>query len=118
MTHINIFKILIYLLASLLAFAQTTRAEIMLRDYKTLKSSEQFKIYINGVGIGFSWSNSILERRGAQQLYCQPAKLSLGPENYQNILDNEINDTTNLYKPDTPIELILLLGLVRTFPCN
>jgi hypothetical protein len=53
------------------------------------------------------------------RLYCPPQKLALTIGNLRNIIDDEIKDNYKVHKKhNTPIPLILLRGLKKTFPCN
>jgi hypothetical protein len=60
-------------------------------------------------------------------LFCQPATLTLTPENYINIFEKQLEKektqlATNRAIPDSVYELhiehILLWGLEETFPCT
>jgi len=93
-------------------------SQIEVKDYPHAKSSEWFKTYILGVGNGISWANS---RPNRASLYCPPGVLKLDADEYIAILDRQILDESK--KPDglrdnTPVELLLLRGLSRTFPCK
>jgi len=97
-------------------------AAMPFKDYVQFNSvdRESLNIYINGVGTGFSWANAMLNEPGSPKLYCQPPNLSLGTNNYVAILESQIIELkkAGILKEDTPIELILLLGLKKTFPCK
>jgi hypothetical protein len=88
------------------------------KDYEKIKDSKEFKLYIKGVGEGISWANTALEARGSKLLFCQPNKLALGSKNYLDILRREIGENADVYKIDTPVEAILLRGIINTFPCK
>ena len=114
-------KLTLFLLLMMLItwFAVTPlRAEVFLRAFDKWKSDETFKLYIEGVGIGYGWANTSLEHRKQSKLYCQPANLALDASNYIDIITREIQANKNIYTPDTPVELILLIGLEKTFPCD
>ena len=82
------------------------------KDYKSIS-----EVHIGGVGYGYSWANTALGGRGDTPFYCVPEKLVLNNRHYIEIIDREILRTEEPYSPDYPIELILLLGLINTFPC-
>lgn len=90
------------------------------QSYEKLKNSsiDILKVYINGVGYGYSWINSILESQERPPLYCPPRKIALNVENYLAVIDDEIKKASQPLPPDTPIELILYFGLVESFPCS
>lgn len=93
-------------------------SDIRLKDYSLAKSSEWFKSYILGVGAGIRWASIRPDRLA---LHCPPGSFKPDADAYIAILDRQILDESR--KPDglhddTPIELLLLRGLMRKFPCN
>ncbi len=91
------------------------------KEYK-INHPAAAKIYISGVGQGYSWYSSMLIGRGRKVLYCVPKKLVLNMDNYISILEEEIENFTGLplfedMQQEMHIELLLLCGLVRTCPC-
>jgi hypothetical protein len=110
--------IIIFLLSLLSAPAF---AEVPVKDYQKFKNSESMQMYVAGVGVGFSWANIFMIDETGKVLYCQPSKLALGTDNYIRILEDEIKRyeaTAGFQKAqETPIEIILLNGLRKTFPC-
>ncbi|MCP1520158.1 hypothetical protein J2Y74_004468 [Pseudomonas migulae] len=108
----------------LLCMAAGQASAMTVETYNELKISDpgQMLTYLNGIGNGYSWSNAYLTvSRKTQAMYCQPAKLSLNGDNYKSILDAEIQRSyhpkTEKEKSDSTIELLLLMGLLSTFPC-
>lgn len=87
-------------------------------DYKLLKKENlvSLKIHINGVGSGFDWSNTIVEKKLKEKLYCPPQKIALNAENFMSIIDMEIE--SGRYEEGDPVELALFLGLEKTFSCQ
>ena len=94
--------------------------EIMVKDFDQLKDVQWFKVYMRGVGTGYAHANSELRVNKQKQLYCQPGNLALTVDNYLRILDDEIQERRKegQYIEDIPVELLLLKGLQKTFPCN
>ena len=92
----------------------------MVPQYEEIKNSQPFKSYIKGIEEGYSWANVFLEGAKQTPLYCQPKQMVVEPENSIRILDRQISimRESNYLKPDTPVEPLLLLGLIRTFPCK
>ena len=87
--------------------------------YEKLKqtSMETLKVHISAIGESYSWSNVFLEERGDKAFYCVPDKLGLNASNLMDIIDKKVKDS----KKDlsgAPIELVLFMGLVDTFPCT
>ncbi|MCL1491280.1 MAG: hypothetical protein M1G31_11085 [Pseudanabaena sp. Salubria-1] len=93
-------------------------------EYKrTSLSRTILKNFIDGVGYGYSWSNTFLENRGDKKLYCEPRKIVLNAENYIDIIDRQIAVLKKSNLPlqsimETPVELLLYIGLVDSFPCS
>ncbi len=86
-------------------------------NYKRFKKEQLnlLKLHINGVGQGISWSNSFVENKLKEKLYCSPQKISLNTGNFMAIIDKEID--TGRWKGDDHVEMILFFGLEKTFPC-
>ena len=97
-------KSLIILIAlSFLCSIKPTYA-ITVKEYELVKKADLdwTEDYINAVGVGIFWSNAMLWEQEKQRLYCSPSKLSLNGG----------------YTKESPVEMILLFGLIRTFPCS
>ena len=112
------------LTASALGIALTAapdlRAEAYLKDYAPIKDAAWVKTYINGVGVGYAWSNTLLGHQKRAPLYCEPAKLSIQGSDYLELLDKRIASAVKVGRPfgeNTPVELILLDALVDAYPC-
>jgi len=87
------------------------------RDQKTNPAAlNLIEVYIKGVGDAFTAANAALEvSRREQPLFCQPDELGLFAKNSMNILDREINRSP--WRDDDRLPIILLSGLMNTFPC-
>ena len=95
-----------------------TWSQIQVKDYPDAKSSDWFKTYIRGVGIGLKFASIRPDRLA---LYCPPLTFTPDADDYIAILDRQIIDETRKpggLRDDTPIELLLLRGLLRKYPCN
>jgi len=94
-------------------------ADMSLGQYKKMKGTEFVTAYVGAVGFAYVHANAALTHRKQPSLYCQPSKLSLNAANYQDILDKEVKEKAHIFNsPDIAIEMILLFGLIRTFPCE
>jgi hypothetical protein len=93
------------------------QSSLSVRDYQQLRrhKSEEIKIYIMGLGTGFSWMNVRIRSEGRPPMYCPPGKLHLNSETYFDILDKELKRKG---VTDSWIEVELLNGLIHTFPCR
>lgn len=108
------------LIALLVMSSGPAYAGFTLEKYETIKDTQSFKLYLGGVGEGYGWANTFLEREGYPQLYCQPGKLALNADNYAQILADHITkpDVKATLRPDFPIELLLLHALQSALPCQ
>ncbi len=108
----------IIIFIGVLFFVSFANAEVQIKDYDRLKDTAWFKIYINGVVVGFERGNAYLNEVKRAPLYCQPEKLTLTSEDYLNIIHNSIRKNKDTIKPNYPVEVILLQTLMEKFPCK
>ena len=99
-------------------FSVPASAEVKVRDWERMSASNNFKWYVAGVAAGFFWANIDSSERGLGGIYCPPRQLALSADNYMEILKKELNSYGARYNLDTPLPLVLMSGLKRTFPCN
>ncbi|HLE93084.1 MAG TPA: hypothetical protein VI543_00690 [Sulfuricaulis sp.] len=90
-----------------------------IKDWERAKDSEVFLVHINGIGEGYSFANAWLAGDHRPMIYCEP-KSGLKAEDYLLILKREMNNKKSIstMPPDTPLEGILLQGLINNFPCK
>ena len=101
--------------------ASRPASAIDLQEYQRLRGDKVMQTYVAGVGAGYFWSNAYLGTiKSARPLYCQNAGLSLNSANYINILESRIKalEKQGRKEPNTPIEIVLLDGLLEAFPCK
>lgn len=101
--------------------AEPCTAEVRLRDYEQVRATERFRSYLHGVGIGYLWANSTFYLDSGRRLFCLPDHVRLDASGFLDILDRQIRSdaaTGVLNEPDTAVELLLLQGLRREFPCQ
>lgn len=108
----------VFLFLIIMSIAMPLQAQFILSTYNEERQYDSFKIFINGVGSGLLAANAMVKHRKQPPLFCPPDKLGLGIANYMSIIDGEIQDNKSIYTLDTPIQLILLKGLQRVFPCD
>ena len=89
----------------------TATAEVTTEMYK--KNPGAYRIYIDGLGTGYSWANTVLAAGKRKMLFCQPENLALETDNYVRILNDGIKISGSGF-----IELTLINQLIRTFPCK
>jgi hypothetical protein len=80
------------------------------------------KIYVQGLGDGITWANAAAQAEKKSAFFCQPDKLILGPQNYIDIIDQQIKERstrmTAAKLDDSWIGVLLMMGLEETFPCK
>jgi hypothetical protein len=120
---VKTFRGMVYFLASFFIILSMgdAKAQYKVEDFNKWKDDTSFRMYILGVGNGYTWANIDLEKKKENPLFCPPKKLALTVDNLIHTIDMMIKDTKYgklISKTDTPIELILLKGLQETFPCK
>lgn len=114
------------IIISLIMILSSTANAMTVSDYRSnLKNSPEFVYsYINGVGNGYSWMSIMYKANGTlpNPTFCQPGNLALNEDNYIRIINDEIVERAKQSTPDKingfHVELMLLAGLERTFPCQ
>jgi len=96
------------------AWALSVTDYVRQRDGSDVAAFRRLSDYITGVGAGYIWANSRLTEMHAHLLYCQPQPIHIDAD-LPHIIDEEIGQPYVL--PDYPIELMLLAGLARRYPC-
>jgi hypothetical protein len=89
-------------------------------EYKNkLKQKSQYvDFYIFGVEEGIAWANSMNQSKNITNLYCVPKYLALNIDNYKRVIEDGLEKYPSVYKDDIDVEVVLLRGLMRNFPCN
>jgi hypothetical protein len=102
-----------------LVAASATQAAVTLSAYKQATkegtSEAQLKDYIYGVGTGYIYANAQLAALKQPRLFCQP-NMALTVDNFVSLLNREI--AQDRWKSESDIESILLVALMKTFPCK
>jgi hypothetical protein len=118
----KIFGPLILLICVL--FSTQASANITVKVYEEDKAAggDEWKltqVYIDGIGAGFQSANASLRANKQQPLFCQPTHFITTSENLLHILDQQIAKGSLAPMPDDAlIELVLLVGLQKMFPCH
>lgn len=101
-----------------LSFSIDQANAITVLEYEGSKNNHPawVEAHINGVGQGMGWSNAVVESRLKEKLFCPPQNIALNAENYLSIIDKEIE--SGRWKDQDPVELVLFMGLEKTFPCD
>jgi hypothetical protein len=108
-------------LVVLLAFMGSASAGMTVKEYEKFKNDDFMKMYIYGVGVGYSWANAELLTLKRPLLYCAPETLVLHGENYIQILNQRIEAVRRIAGDEVLseyyIEIMLKDGLKQAFPC-
>lgn len=105
-------------------FAIQAKANITVKVYEEDKVAggnewKMTQVYIDGIGAGLQSANAALRSAEQQPLFCEPVHLVITSENLLQILDSQIAKGSFVPMPDDSlIELMLLAGLQKTFPCR
>lgn len=91
--------------------------ELTLRHYEFWRASEgpYFAFTIKVMQESFLYANASLVVDGKSPIYCQPGRLTLTGDASLEVLDKETKITNRSL--DTPLFVVFLDGLRRTFPC-
>lgn len=116
----------IILVALSFGVAAPGSAGLTVATFETEKYNEAIKMYVYGVGSGYSWANAELITSKKPPLYCQPHRLPMGRDIYFDILVRYLDDwkkasvsaESSNKLGELEIEPLLLLALQRTFPCT
>jgi hypothetical protein len=109
-------KRLVSAFAGCLLLALPARAELTARELLTQYDDRIALAIVTGMGIGFSWYNGGASVQFGQQLYCQPDKLSITPQQFLAILRRHVRE--NPRDEYAPVGLAMLSALEATFPCR
>ena len=116
---------ILLILGFLAVSAVNVSADMTVKDYKKSSSGDAvailvMKSYVQGLGDGIGWAN-IAATHDKKPMYCAPQRLSLGLENFLDIINRQIDiqakQLTQAELDDSLLGLMLMLGMVETFPC-
>jgi hypothetical protein len=97
----------------------TAFASVSLSAYRQAQkegtAETQLKDYIFGLGTGYIYANAQLLALKQPRLFCQP-DMALTVQNFTGLLNREI--AQDRWKNESDIESILLVALMKTFPCK
>ena len=119
MKKIFLIIILFFPLKSFAVSDYSTPKEIL-----TLYSDTKYKplvtIYFKGLGSGYSWYNTELETKISLKLFCVPRNKSFDGEDFYAIYRSEYLKNKEIYDSLTgqPPGMILLQGMINTYPCE
>ena len=117
---------MLLILGFLAVSAMNVDAAMSVKDYKKSSAGDEIavlvmKSYVQGLGDGIAWAN-IAATHDKKPMYCAPPRLTLGLENFLDIINRQIDiqakRLTQAQLDDSEIGFMLMLGLVETFPCE
>ena len=87
--------------------------------YKVDPNNESFIEHVLSVESGMSW----MQTWSKTETYCKPAKMNINIDNIRNAIDLGVKELQSLNYSgqkleETPIEVVMILGLEILFPCN
>ena len=127
------YVLILALTASIVVPAQSrpVSAAITIDEFQKVKTNRRPRLlyryeivvqHLGGVFEGFEWSNAFLRRRGELPLYCRPRNRRVGMSQVMAFIEAEIKKPSiprlKKYRPDTPIEAIMLTALRVRWPCR
>jgi hypothetical protein len=117
----------IRLVAALLIAASMASADMTLKGYRNLRDSTSAeakyiaKMFVMGIADGLNYANAELTLTRREPLFCTPDRLPLQFENFDLIVEQEaehLGEGDGKTKTlDYDVALVLMKGLIRTFPC-
>lgn len=94
-----------------------------LDDYEKINKSSKvvlnqealISLIVEGIGNGILTANMELK----SQIFCPPLDMAINRDNYVRIMDDEILRLKEKKSDlsDLPLSIVLLWGLIETFPC-
>lgn len=112
----DLMKSIFQAFALLLFSSISAEASLTLHGIDANMTPYEKLLYISGVGSGYKWSNAFLMQEGKQPHFCVQKGLALNPKNYITIFEQELKEKK--HAAEEFVEIILMLGLQRTFPCK
>jgi hypothetical protein len=102
--------------AVLIGTVAAAAEDLTVRTYRGFPDRGLLAVYLHGVRKGFLLMNAELEARGQTPVFCLPSDLELGATDVIKMLDHLISllPTPN----DVAVEVVLLDGFKRRFPCK
>jgi len=95
----------------------TVRQYIADRDAVNKSAFDRLaKPYLTGVGEGLMWANAQLKAQKSTPFFCDADEVTLTTADYLKIIDDESKES--YVQPEYPIELLVLKGLQKKFPCK
>jgi hypothetical protein len=75
------------------------------------------EIFLTGIANGFTAANGELASKNQKQLFCAPP-IALNFDNLNEIIEAEYSTRPTAWQPTSTIRTVLLVGLMKEFPCK
>ena len=103
-----------------LAFGDDVTVDDMLEFYNSETQRLRVQLYFRGLGSGLIYWNGLMHTKGVERLFCLPADKELHADDYVSLYKQEYIRNQEIWDamPTQPPGMILIEGLVNTFPCR
>jgi hypothetical protein len=75
------------------------------------------EIFLTGIANGFTAANTALASNNQKLLFCAPS-MTMNSDNINDILETEYSTRPALWNPTDTIRTVLLVGMMKAFPCK
>ena len=76
------------------------------------------QFYLEAVGTGITWTNSVLVAKGGNGLFCTPSKFKLTGQRASNLINTALQNASAYgIRSNDSISYVLLIALANTYPC-
>lgn len=91
-------------------------ARVILEQLNSAGAQDIGRMAIHMAFVGMLWSNVHLSNQGLPQSFCLPGKLAMEPEQVESVFRQVLIHRPDLI--DKPAGMVLLMGMLETFPCG
>ena len=105
-----------FFLSALLSWQTAPARSMEYDDFLMLRDATVVDAILIATGNAFRVANSQILLQGDEPLFCQPENLAITGNQLRQILETQAAEGPQL-RPGITVEIILLAGLKRTFPC-
>jgi hypothetical protein len=88
------------------------------RDEQRAEFRAYDRVYLDGVREGIIAYDTFIRSGRTPPFMCMPGQTALTLEQADGILMREAQQHANIYTDNTPISVLLMYGLIETFPCD
>ncbi len=97
-------------------------ADMSVHTYqKNIRDSSKIgmtQFYLEAVGTGITWTNSVMKAKGGKSLFCAPGKFKLTGSLASKLINNALQNASRYgIRSDDSISYVLLIALANTYRC-